>query len=1360
MRFCAIPDASVRAVLCLLFACGIAWLAMSDARARAPTPEAPAPEGDDAADDDDAPSPTPDAATDSAPPTAAPAPRRTPVPAVPAPSDEEAEALRQHRDATDLSSGSPIDEDAAPVDGAPAPDVGRDPDTENREPAVPSEAPDRVLPSVVDLADPMAPVEAGLDAIAEKGTVVGTIERSANPLQGDILTTTLVGSDHRWTQYVLEEVAADGFAVLLRPTGPDRYDLIVLRARPGQERGLAFLGVDAVTITGSLRPGDTIETLAKLVDVSAGVLIPIEVAEALRPVGYRSILRPSAAGRVEVQVTPGRSIRRVKVHGYTPLYEREIRRVLSLDARPGALAPASCIQRDALRTRAKRATVPPMCSAGDLVCESWELAERSRIERYLFDEGYLRGTVDFAVACGRNADEAELRVILRKGKPFRVEEPTVTGNLSTGDQRWVRRMFKPTFGPVLPIPKRITRKHIEAAREKVEREYATPRAGTRSRARRGLTLPYPGVRVETSFDRLRPEDVPPRRKLPLAIDVQLGKGVDTGFLGDLHVAENRLRSQLQIFERREAANATTASREAAQLRGYYQSRGFMLAQVDGKFQDFGGLHKLTFDIVEGPRVRVRAVDLERPPKVREPVLDAIEREVGRARALKSGSRFTDVSARKDLGLVLAAYAKRGYLCARGRVRTGFWKSALGERGSSATLDLGSELEDNGRAGWLTAKGGLSPAGLAAIRSRRRAGVWVAIEIEPGPRVVTSNREFVRHLEVQIPASREVDALPQTSGQWGAPRILRGGPLRREGDATVGRIPLNLTRDREVERDVTRRYQDAGYPLADTEVRWIYTDPAGTTHRVASADRLTDDAVGLCRDHADAPSITVDTELAVYEGRRARFGTTLVRGNFKTRYLRKNGRPAALAREIAWTEGDVWGKRVVDRTRAGIDGMGVTENVVIRGQQSNCTLDSDPSRPCVVHQVVSITESKDRGMDIEWGFGGATLDPLYGFVRPSFPNMWGTAWDLAFDAHVGANLPAFRNLFCVGEDCYERSGRVSLVRQRIGGSPLTFDITGQVQRRVTPARGQIDSALGHVRLTWPINSRWRVFVGYLFQAANISKDLVKPTLGTDTGCGTNGRRPCRPPNRGEAIVPDRTGALQTGARWERVDNAFNPDDGIVATAEAMVASPCFGGQDWWAKLDFAWEHFIPLPGAGRRWNFRYALSYGHAIPIPLPRQCGRPTDSRTSSVPEVWRYFGGGTRDLGVRGILPQTMLLDVEEIRGPFGTSTLRPTAQGGHIRALGTVAIQVVTLRDFLGGRLAHSLFFDFGVLTQDWRQVVWRRDLRRSVGVNFVKWDINIVTVSLGYAVLVPNRIAPGNVGPVDDQNGRFVFDVGATF
>ncbi|MGB1275957.1 MAG: BamA/TamA family outer membrane protein, partial [Nannocystaceae bacterium] len=220
------------------------------------------------------------------------------------------------------------------------------------------------------------------------------------------------------------------------------------------------------------------------------------------------------------------------------------------------------------------------------------------------------------------------------------------------------------------------------------------------------------------------------------------------------------------------------------------------------------------------------------------------------------------------------------------------------------------------------------------------------------------------------------------------------------------------------------------------------------------------------------------------------------------------------------------------------------------------------------------------------------------------------------------------------------------------------------------------------------------------------------------------------------------------------NPFNPEDGFIATADFMFASPIFGGRDWWLRGELSWQQFLPIPRTQNRLNFRYALRYGHAAPLR-----GLPF-AETTSIPEVWRYFGGGTVDRGIRGVTPETMLVDVEEIQETNGLTRLRYTPVGGHIRALGTLALQVVSVRDFIGGKLAHSLFYDFGILAQKWQHVQLPRDLRHSVGVNFVKWNIRIVTIAVGYAVLVPNVIAPGNVRPTDDQNGRFVFDVGVTF
>lgn len=1193
----------------------------------------------------------------------------------------------------------------------------------------------------------MAAVDRFLDDLETYGVTVVNRERIQGPFNTVAVRTRWVADQPALILYQAEMLALDGYRIFLTPIGPDAFDVLIEQAWTGQAHGVAFVGVDHLNTTGPKQGSDSWSVLEDFVQLRDHAL-DAAIVTTLERIGYSVSIWAVARGVLEVRVEPARRIRRIRVRGYVPLPKRDVIRAMSYQAQPGAIARGRCEDAKTLR----RSPPNDACDADALVCRAWETAEEARLSRYLMDQGYLEAEVRVGFTCDDDNPEADLWVTLDKGRGFRVGDLNVTGNAATADHRWIRRIFRPTVVPVLPIPKRLTRAHVEDAKERVATEYAELSSG--GRRLRSLELPYPGVRVETNFESFTQDTLPATgRRLPLSVDIQLGRGVKTSFEGNERVATSRLRPQLQLFERREPATAAAAARESENLRAYYQTRGFTLAEVEGAFDDQSAVSALDFTIDEGPRVRIREVEFPATlAGVPRSVLSDIQKDYRKARKVNPGSRWTDAAARSDLGAVIKAFNDRGYLCAQAQMRVAFWRGAMPtpvrfdmQNNTSTVFSLDTELRATGEPTWIES---FPAEGLSAIRDQKRAGLHIRVEVVPGPRVVTSERELVHHLESPIAANREVEgSLTVASGHWGAPRMLRAGPLRASNeDERPGSIPLTLTLDRDVERSVKRNYRREGYPLADVEVRWVYTDAAGERHAAAQAERLTDKDVNLCRVDSPSSQAFVDTELWVYEGRRAQFGRTLIEGNFKTHHR-------VLARELAWDEGDPYDRTRVDLTRRRIEAIGVTETLQIDGHPTNCELDSPQDSTCTVHHVVTMTESKDRFMDISWGLGFATLDPFYVFASPSFPNMGGSAWDLQLDTHIGTGL--FASQFCSNEDCYERSGRATLSRQRIFASPLGFEISGSLQRRATPARGIIDSALGEVRLTLPIGDRWQLYWSYLIQAANISKGLVRPTLGSFDDCSDRADQHCQIPSRSEAIVPDRTGAFESGAQWSRVDNAFNPESGMIANVDVMLASPYFGGLDWFLRLQGAWQHFIPLPSRRHRWSLRYTLRYAHAIPLPnLP-------GSNTTVVPEIWRFFGGGTVDLGIRGIEPQTMLVDIESIEASHGTTILRPTAQGGQIRALGSFALQYVSLPNFLGGKLAHSVFVDLGVLTQRWRDVVPSRDIRRSVGLNFIKWDINIVTVSLGYAVLVPDRILPGgNVRPTDDPNGRFVFDVGATF
>ena len=1195
-------------------------------------------------------------------------------------------------------------------------------------------------------ADPMRLIDAVLDGLKAQGFEVGERARQTD-LRGDACAVTLRGGDPGFLHYQLQTTAEEGYVFVLVPTGAQQHELLARAALENEERGVLMAGVEHVRLAGKFRRGDGSLRLRRILGLEGGNLSPEALGAQLQQLGYRARFAADGPGELTVIVEPGRSIRRVRVHGHIPLSKRDVQRELSINARPGALAHGVCSSPRAVRGDDR----PPICPVDDLACVKWAEDEVGRLKRFMFDKGYLRGNASLALSCGRSNDEVDLHVFLAKGPGYRVpwRKVTVSGNMPPADQRWIKRTFWPRVRAT-PFSSRLTRDSIQESKERAERRYAEPRDNIiQATAAPELSLPYPQIQIDTSYEDLRPGEIPPGGKLPLEVRVDLGRGVKTSFLGNRSYSDLRLRGQMQLFKRREAPSDQAAVREAANLRAYYQSKGFLLASVRGRYEEFGANAPgaLYFQIKEGPIVTIRGVDEVITRGVPPRVADAIERDFDKERKLKRGGSFTEAHVVDDLGALLQRYQDRGYLCARAGVRVAFWPEGLDREGEHADVDLDTILRREPSAAWATRD--FSEAGLRELLSRKRANLYVRITIEPGPRVFTSRRdEQVRHLDVAIPGDRNVgDLRVHADGAWGARRMFFETPLRRPGDSRPGGVAVTPSLDREVEEVVVARYRNSGFPVADVEIRWLYTNPAtNQVIAVPNARRLADSDIGMCQAYTSGTAVEVETEASVYEGKRGVFGDTLLRGNFKTRGW-------ALRRQFAFKQGSLYDRSASEKTRDNIDGLGVAESVDITPYPVGCERDSDDS--CVVHQVVEMRESKDYAMNVSGGFGLATLDPFYVFLNPRFPNMFGTGWDLDLLGHYGFNTSGVPSGVpflgdCAGQQCYERSARGDLIRPRIFASPLTLTIGGQYQVRLTPARGRIESAIGTLTFTYPINARWQTYFGYLIQRSNISQDVVKPAFDPTVPVGGDATIV----NRRDAIVSDRTGAIQLGAQYTNVDNAFNPEDGFLAQADLKFASPYLGGIDWFIRADLAWQHFIPIPRTQGRLNFRYALRYGQAIPIS-----GLPV-TNTTSVPEIWRYFGGGTVDLGVRGLLPETMLVDIESIDEGGGVQRLHYTAQGGHIRALATIALQVVSLQDFLGGKIAHSLFFDFGVLTQKWSQVQFNRDFRRSVGVNFLKWDIKLVTLALGYAVLIPNAIAPGNVKPIDDRNGRFIFDVGVTF
>lgn len=1248
------------------------------------------------------------------------------------------------------------------VPGAAAEPPSEEPPGEGSELAAPTtteEGPEIPAPSVVTSgptcarvdagADPFGLIDRALDSLRDRGGFqVGARERGTT-LRGTACVVSLSGKDFALLYYQLDLTAEEGaYVIALEPKGAGEVELSVRPVLEGEDPGVVFARIERARVVGDkFLPGDDGVRLRKILDLGTGYLIPAAISAQLQQLGYRAQFEPAGANELTIRVEPGQSIRRVRIRGHLPLSKTEVQRELSINSRPGSLSRGVCVSPRKLRKER-----PQVCEPGDAACTKWEADEVDRLKRYLYDKGYLRGNASLGLTCGRASDEVDLWVFLEKGPAYRVpiRQVKVVGKVSEDDKGWIRRAFWPRV-KATPFPARITRERVEESRERVERQFAEPRdALIRRTATSRLALPYPQVRVETSYDDLKPEDIPKTGKLPLTVNVDLGPGVKTAFIGRRSYSEQRLRNELQLFSRREAPSAQTAQREAANLRSFYQSKGFLLAEVEGRFDDYGNAPgALTFQIKEGPVVRMKKLDLVVGRGVPRGVRERLERDFADERVLRAPGTFTEAAVVDHLSALLAKFADAGYLCAQAGVRVAFWPDGLDKKGEYADVDVETILRRDSFAAWAVRD--LDPRGLAALRKQSRAELYVRVTVEPGPRVFTSRKpEVVRYLDGPVPGDREIEGQPHHErGEWGATRMLRGTALRHKGDDRPGGIPLATSLDRDVEQGIVDNYRNDGFPVADAELRWLYTDPKTKEVKpVPNARRLVDPEVGLCQAYASGSAVEVESEISVYEGRPGVFGDTVIRGNFKTRSW-------ILRRQFAHKPGGVYSRAKADESRANVDGLDVAESTELTAYPTGCDLDDAPGERCTVHQVLEMRESKDVSVKLQGGVGLATLDPFYVFLHPIFPNLFGTAWDLDVLGHYGFNTSQFSSNVpflgdCAGQPCYERSVRGRLARPRIFATPLTLEINGQYQRRVTPARGPIELAVGNITLSYSRSRSLQLYVGYLIQKSNISQDVAKPAFTPETELGLPSVV-----NRRDAIVSDRTGALTAGFTYNNTENPSNPEKGIIVQGDLRFASPYFGGQDWFIRTDLAFQHFIPIPRTGNRLNFRYALRYGHAIPLPT-----LPGGSGAAGVPEIWRYWGGGTADLGLRGIFPETMLVDIEEIDTGDGFKRLHYTAQGGHIRALASIALQVTSLNDFLGGKIHHSLFFDLGILTQRWSQVQFARDFRRSVGINFIKWDIKLVTLALGYAILLPNSIAPGNVKPIDDRNGRFIFDVGITF
>lgn len=1158
--------------------------------------------------------------------------------------------------------------------------------------------------------------------------------RLEETVQGTTIRSRYSGAQiSNWLELAEAFVEENPIILTLRPLGPQRIDVRAQVSTLGQH-GIRWVGPTKIEVTGSTRSGDSLARLQNLlhlaqIDPQQG-FFEAQTRQILDTLGYVGHWSWNATGSLILVVHPGHLIRKIRTRGIFPVKRRDVLSQIPSKALPGSLSPMRCLPRSKQHELLS-------CADGDLRCERWRADVRERVETVFVERGYLKAHAELALICERNTRQATLEIKVSKNGLYRVDPKRIRflGKAADLPKVFKRQVKNAVSGIALPGDEHIlsspaTQLRMDEMAAKLRRGLSEPGRAFGTYFRPGQR-PYPSARFKLLLNLREPT---PDRKVALDVHAQLGPPLALQFMprgGDarkLEFNDAQLQRQLQLFSREESPSQLVADNEAANLRAFYQSKAFPLATVRGSFTDFESLERLAFEIDEGPSARIQSVRVKAPREVPAHLAEFIEREWQRERALSKRDAFTDAKALEDLGRLSEAYRAKGYPCASARLRLAFWPKGLEVPGAHATLSASSLLQGGGTPSWLSH---FDPNGLAAIRKQARGNIHLLYEVQAGPRLLAKGKPIVHYL-ARPPRLEPATQIPaRSTGQWSARRILYRTSLRPNGEGDLA-LPVHSELQRSATADIARKYHAAGYPMAHASVFWgVRSTPEESWSLVRELRELADPKSGICHGQEVGKTLEARPEIFVYEGKRGKFGDTVFRGNFKTR-------TRSLERELDYRAGDRYGIDRLENTLRSLETLGIFNRLEVTPMPNDC--ESDSEGDCVVHHAIEVQESADYFMDLRYGLGAATLNPLYVFLQPTIPNIAGSGWRLGLDLSWGfdvvENQLDSRLAICGGADCYERRASATLSRPHLPGMRVGVNLGTQLQIRKTPARGFVSTINATARLTWTLSRGRYFYTGYRFQRANISEDIVKP-LGGSTGDWVN---------RSLATVRDNTGMLEGGVQIRRVDNPFNPDEGYIANADIAIASRYLGGGDHWAKIDLSWQHFVPLRFLSDRWQFRYALRYGQIFPFSW---------AGTITAPKIWRYYGGGSFDLGLRGMRPETMLLDLERIPTPSGGAILRAKAQGGHLRLLSTLALEYASVRDLFGGTLSHSVFYDSGYLLQSFVGADLRRDYRHSIGLNFIKLDINLASLALGYALLLPP-----NVTEYDDRNGRFVFDVGITF
>jgi len=307
-------------------------------------------------------------------------------------------------------------------------------------------------------------------------------------------------------------------------------------------------------------------------------------------------------------------IRKIEIDGNYPLFESDVRAVMTL-------------------------------SAGSAVREDDLAREAARVADLYRNEGFHEVRVDLETDREEDPLAVTLRVRIVKGPYDTLETLVFRGNDGFDDDRlkWLMKTWRMSLVPGM------AGRFLPA---ELDEDLKSLTAFYRGEG-------YADARLEATVSRKGgPGEV------TVEIDVREGDRYEVLFQGNASVAERVLRKEIAIF-REGNAHDLGILRTVANVRDRYRSRGFLQARVDVESERVeeknGAVRRVTFRIEEGPRTTVVSVDIKGN--------EALSGEALRGEMLTRPPGFLGDGAfvpeilREDLSALRTLYAREGFLSA-------------------------------------------------------------------------------------------------------------------------------------------------------------------------------------------------------------------------------------------------------------------------------------------------------------------------------------------------------------------------------------------------------------------------------------------------------------------------------------------------------------------------------------------------------------------------------------------------------------------------------------------------------------------------------------------------------------------------